>query len=183
MKSSPRPWLVAAAVSLAAIGVTSACRTGPDNDAPDVWPVGDLDGGIVRNLRYHAELDARSAVVRRRIAAKKALVEELIAGRVGLAEVAAYFRALNADQPVYAAVILAHWPGDSDDEKYCRNVICHVESALVRDARRGPVVRRLTDELDRMISAGGVRLPDVPVDEGLTGPGSLIAGGPPADDP
>src|SRR4051794_9785860 len=98
-----RPWLITlvSCLALAAVGITF----GTDSPGPDFWPGGEDCGPYLRRCPVDPELEARDAAVLARIAAKQAIVGELIAGRMSLADAAARFRALNAGEPAYAPVI------------------------------------------------------------------------------
>lgn len=97
--------------------------------------------------------------VTRRSAMKRALVDDLAAGRRELAEVAARFAALDTDRPWHTLVV-QNERGATLGERYCRVVLGHVESALARDPRKRAVLARLDAELARFV-ADGATLPEV----------------------
>src|SRR5690242_12435811 len=126
-----RSWLimVVSCLTVAAVGVTF----GTDLSGPDPWAGDEPTGPYLRRCPVDPALEARDATVLGRIAAKQALVDGVIAGRVGLMEAAARFRALNAGEPAYGGVIRTSYPGASDEESYCRNVIGFVAAQLKWD--------------------------------------------------
>jgi len=77
--------------------------------------------------RLSRELDTRLADVAQRNAAKEAIAEEVIAGRMGLFEAAAHYRALDAQQPNFNIEAFRLFvSGNSDEERYCRSVLVRV---------------------------------------------------------
>jgi hypothetical protein len=58
-----------------------------------------------------------------RIQAKSLAIDDLLDGQTTLLEVAATFRAINATNPAITRALRRDWPGDSDAEKVCRQVI------------------------------------------------------------
>ena len=95
----------------------------------------------------------------RRSAVKRALVDDLTAGRRGLAEVAARFAALDVDRPWHTLVV-QNQVGATVGERYCRVVLGHVESALARDPQKQAVLARLDAELARFADDGAT-LPEL----------------------
>jgi hypothetical protein len=104
----------------------------------------------------------------------------VIEGRCSLPEAAAHFGELNRSMSGF------HWenfrrfyPGASDGERYCRQVIRHVACRLEGRPDQGEaVVRRLEAELEECLRRGPVRLPAE--EEGATpGRGPTPASPPP----
>jgi hypothetical protein len=91
-------------------------------------------------------LEAETRATRGRIAAKLALIDELVAGRVTLAHVAAEFRGLNVAYPNFFVNMRMLYPGLPDDELLCRNVIDYCAGALEHRPERTAVLARLEDE-------------------------------------
>src|SRR5262249_25337141 len=96
------------------------------------------------------ELQAQQAESLRRNALREEAVAALVAGRMTLLEAAARYRALAQETPGY------HWeqfrlgyPGASDEERHCRQVIAAVQARL-RDKpdETAEVVARLEAELE-----------------------------------
>ncbi len=137
--SSHAPLFVLALTVAAAVAVFAARPDGGDEPAPD-----EADDGAAALL----------ADAKRRCAAKRELVEELVAGRRTLAEVAARFAALDADRPGYGPPTWFH-PDAPPAERYCRLVISHVEAVLRGDYRRRAVLARLDAELAAAVAARG----------------------------
>ena len=77
--------------------------------------------------------------VKRRINTKQQIIEELAAGRLDLRGAASRFRNLNAANGNYMPMMHFKYPGRSDDECICLNVIEYASAEL--DARAdGPTL-------------------------------------------
>jgi hypothetical protein len=107
-------------------------------------------------------LETRLHDVSRCLDVKRRLAAEVIAGRLTLLEAAAHFHDLNRDWPASKwEQFRQHWPGRSDDERHCREVISYVRSELqnLRRADLGPVAC-LEDELREYLDRGELCLPE-----------------------
>jgi hypothetical protein len=79
--------------------------------------------------RQSTEPDPLVRVVDLRFQKKQHIIDELVAGRLTLFEAAALFNHLNHEHPVSLA---APWfPGDSEEERVCRQVIHGVRARLL----------------------------------------------------
>jgi hypothetical protein len=97
-----------------------------------------------------AEMDVTRDAIRSRTALKRALVGDLVAGRVTLAEATGRFLAFNRGDPVYLNAIRWKHPGRTDEESQARNVVANVLVGL-DDAGDGDRLReRLGAELREM---------------------------------
>jgi hypothetical protein len=146
-----RRCLVALALAVS-VAVAAARPAWAASAGLDVWNLPDLDRQTADATEESRDLDARDAEVRERIDLKERLVENLVAGRTTLAEVAAQFVALNESRPEYARLIRETYPGATEEEKVARHV---VENALLRlagrpAAERAEVAARLDGELRRL---------------------------------
>jgi hypothetical protein len=98
-----------------------------------------------------------------RLYRKRAVVQELLAGRLGLPEAAARFRALDRASPSFHwARFRAAYPGGGDEERHCREVIARVETELGgADPCLALVTRAaLHAELEKRLKRGPLILPD-----------------------
>jgi hypothetical protein len=69
-------------------------------------------------------LDDQMRVVRRRVAEKARVARQVAAGWLSLVDAAAAYRDLDRDDPNYNADPFRRaYPGGSDEERYCRQVI------------------------------------------------------------
>jgi hypothetical protein len=109
--------------------------------------------------------DGRVRAVDRRIEQKDRLAGEVVAGRLTLFEAAARFRRLN-DEPPAPTPLSASFPGDSEEERLCRQVIDFARSWLRQqpggDREADEFAARCEDELRRHKERhGAVVLPAV----------------------
>jgi len=107
----------------------------------------------------------------RRTQARRDVVAAVIAGRTTLVEAAGAFRELNRGSPSsYWRAFGNLYPGTSDEERHCRQVIAYVRTELeVYPGGENEVVRRLEAELRAHLVRGRLHLPEPP----RTGPGSI----------
>lgn len=90
-----------------------------------IWQ--DSDGPDERRARA---LEQQRAAVVRRTNRKAQVTRAVVAGRLSLLEAAACFRALELEPPAFDwALFRAAWPGDSDPERHCHEVLKYVRSA------------------------------------------------------
>ncbi len=164
MKMPARLLLLAAAGALALAGAGSARPSWVADAGLDFWNVPALKARLAQDQRAAAELDARDDRVMRRIAVKEVLIADVVAGKVGLIEAAAQFRAMNAGSHGYAVVIRSLYPNMSDDERVCRNVIDYVQSYVEGDEDGRALIHRLTEDLNQLKAAGRLTIPGPPLD-------------------
>jgi hypothetical protein len=142
-------------------------KTRPAWAAPlglDWWTLPQL-ARVVRQAEAESEdLDRRGAAVLARINARQEVVRDLCDGRLTLLEAAARFRALNATAGATARRAAQDiYPGASEGERICRQVIGHVRTHLEEQSpgRGETVTRALEEELRARLEADGtVRLPE-----------------------
>jgi hypothetical protein len=89
------------------------------------------------------------------------LAREVAAGRLGLVEAAAGYRDLTADDPTFNQEAFRRaFPGGSDEERYCRQVIAFVRETFRKQPGADPaVVERLEAELQDRLERGDLSLP------------------------
>jgi len=121
---SPRkfvPWLLGGAACLTSLAAVVSWHAGLPGEAESV-------------SRVLSPPAAQSRLTAARIEAKDAVVDRLLGGEIGLVEAAARFRQLNDNPPECPSDFRRVFPGDSDGEKACRQVIAWVQ-ARVRSQR------------------------------------------------
>lgn len=96
----------------------------------DVWAVPELEAQIKESEAECAELDTEVHAVLDRIDEKEALVRELLYGHNDLLTVARRFRAMHANDAVYASLMHARFPNHNNDERICLKVIEYAERLL-----------------------------------------------------
>jgi hypothetical protein len=99
-------------------------------------------------------------MVSRGVAAREQIVGSLIREEITLPEAAAYFRRLDQFRHGRLPSSFSHYPGDSDEERVCRQVIRYTAVQFPEGPQRDEVVARLEYELAEELCGGGVRLPD-----------------------
>lgn len=107
---------------------------------------------------------SETLTVARRIKAKTAVIEKLRAGELTLFEAAAWFRHLSGVPFAGSAVVWERMPGDTHNEKICRQVIRWAEihlDYLAPKSEVAAVTSRLEEELLRHLAEhnGEVVLP------------------------
>src|SRR5690349_9198789 len=165
MKMTPHLLLTVGALGLVVAGVSLAHPSWPSDLGLDFWNVPSLKARLNRDLDLAAHLDAQDSHILQRIAVKEEIVNDLVGGRISLLDAAAQFRALNAGRRDYLEVIRLTYPGRTDDERMCRNVIGFVESAVASDEDGRYVIYRLNQELNHLLASGELKLPGPPVPE------------------
>jgi hypothetical protein len=104
-------------------------------------------GQEVRQERVRqAKLYHRGEVTASRIQAKRGVVEQLLHHELTLFEAAAWFRYFNENPPDCQDDYRKNWPGRSDGEKVCRQVINWVYTDLFHDVSPS----RAEEEKDRL---------------------------------
>jgi hypothetical protein len=99
--------------------------------------------------------DPRSAEIERSLREKDQVARAVIDGRLTLVEAAARFRAINASRPANLPVCLDQYPGKTDEERVCREVIGYVETRLPEQPGTSAFLARLESELEAHLAAGG----------------------------
>jgi hypothetical protein len=108
------------------------------------------------------KLDSQLQEVSRRLYGKEHVAAEVARGRLTLLEAAARFRDLNAELPGFQREqFRSVYPGRSDDERHCWQVIRFVRTELQDVPNAVPrVVGRLEAELQARVDRGDLRLPE-----------------------
>jgi hypothetical protein len=135
----PRPPRVLTATAvLAVVGLASHLALRPSNDGPTT------------TVRPGAgDPPEELSAVCERIVQRKAVISDLIAGRVSATEAHARFLALNASDPTTTRSVRLLFPGLTDAERAARQVVWYVqESGHPRAAELAAAVGRelLTDD-------------------------------------
>lgn len=121
----------------------------------DVWNVPDLRAQVEESAQRGLALDAAHDDVRSRIDLKETLVEELIGGRICLAEVAFQFMVLNEGHPEYMAAIRRTYRTGTDLQRTARNVVDYTLPRLEGEtpSRQAEVTARLNAELADLLKS------------------------------
>jgi hypothetical protein len=156
-------------VGLAVVGlVWASCRAVPGeqaavHEAPTSGPE------VLEETRRAERLEVYKKVVFWATDKHSAITSDLIAGRLTLFEAAAGFRAVRQVREKYVQPASVSFPGMTEDEQLCRQVIVSVEARLQGNPAQAAVVARLNKELQEHLDRyGTVRLPAPPdVDPGF----------------
>jgi hypothetical protein len=134
---------VSAALALVGLGLI-ASRFVPGLDA--LLPAPD---GYLREQQRHVQLREDLAALDQVVADKSEVTAQVIAGRLGLVEAARRFRDLDAAAPEFSREAFCRtWPGRTDEERYCREVLGFVRTSLDDEpGRRRVVLGRLEAEM------------------------------------
>jgi hypothetical protein len=131
----------------------------------DWWSLPELREQIRRGHEFDATLDRAGEGVLDRATAKEQATQGLLAGRLNLTETAARFRALNASSPWTVPPLPEAFPGATEEERACRQVIAWAECASEYAGPPGAgrqTRRRLEAELNvlKEKNHGAVPLPE-----------------------
>src|SRR5262249_61206055 len=87
-------------------------------------------GGSPHKTKETLPADPDVVAIERSMEEREQIAEAVIDGRLTLVKAAAQFRAINASRPPHYRVRLDLYPGHTDEERVCRQVIRYVESKL-----------------------------------------------------
>jgi hypothetical protein len=146
--------LIALAAGLSAVHLALSGRLGPMEPRRDRVALGS----------WRVEPPPKQTkVVFRRGQKKAEVIEELLRGKLTLLEAAAWFRFLNDNPPDYPARFREAFPGRSDGEKACRNVLQWLSATGCSKGEQKPnpdVLASLHAELDALLAQrAAVELP------------------------
>jgi hypothetical protein len=110
-----------------------------------------------QNRQRRAELDRHDGIVLRRIMAKEAIVKDLLEGRLTLLEAAQRFQDLDEKSDERLDQYRLRYPGRSDGEKRCRQVIDWVRTRLEDrpPSQAAALLQRLEEELNDILCLNG----------------------------
>jgi hypothetical protein len=118
---------------------------------------------LVETYQRRSEMKYRIEIARRRSEARQQVIQEVIEGRETLLGAAASLRAISATPPDCKPEHPRHFPGGSEEERLCREVIVRVtDEVKLRDPDRADSwAARLETELQEHLRAhnGAVVLP------------------------
>jgi hypothetical protein len=122
----------------------------------DVWSLPDLERQVQENEQRAAELDRFDAVVRGRLEEKLRLTAGVLDGRVTLRQAAARFTELNARQPAMTEQVRSVYPGRTEEESTCRQVLGFAESRVTRERPdQREAFDRLREEFEALLREQG----------------------------
>jgi hypothetical protein len=108
---------------------------------------GDISKVLSQERRAEALRGQKEAIFTR-AEARQQVIDELIAGRMTLKQAVARFGELNAMEPEQMTVVRETFPGDSDEERLCRQVLGQVQVELQgRTSEADTILPRLEAEM------------------------------------
>jgi hypothetical protein len=136
----------------------------PESDSCEIPPIATAvaENSFEFEIERSAILDERLACVRHIMALKEQIVSDLIAGRVTLADAATRFHELENITPgANHRVFQAAYPGATELERYCRQVI---DSAIGVNASDSPANEALCSRLETEFKRQFCRAPQIATD-------------------
>ena len=128
----------------------------------DLWRVPSHEAWLESERQRGDDLDAQLEAVKRRYNARQEVVDDVIAGRLGLLDAAARFRDVTPGPNETVPYLRTAFAGGNDDERFCRWVIVRVDATLLSrsPAEADRAKARLEKELqDCLRRDGRVALP------------------------
>jgi hypothetical protein len=163
MNFSTRLMLVVGVLIALFVGFASAQPKWAADLGLDWSGLSDMPELFVHETGRQRELDYHKKIVDHRLRAKQQIIEEVLEDRLSLLEAAAGFRDLNRTPEDSPCQVGRKIPGNSDEERLCRQVISWAEGEARRKTpdRADSLVARLEAELqDHIRQHGTVRLPE-----------------------
>jgi hypothetical protein len=147
--------------------LAACCLTLAASQRGDFWG-GPWPGGGADPTGNQEPEDCIRDILRRAVA-KQRLTVEVVEGRLSLVEAATGFRDLDEQPPPFDwRAFRDAFPGASDDERHCRQVLCYVGGELQGRPGADPaLLGRLEAELQDLLARDDFRLPRP---DPLTGP-------------
>ena len=143
-------------VAWVGVGVVAAYRHWSAIEAPESNAPGFEE--IPTSPTVRARMDRLKWSISQRDRVAKAVIRE----EMTLWEAAACFRFLDTVRFPGSPPSYSIFPGESDEERSCRQVIRFVSVALRDEPREDDLVSRLECELEAQLWVGDVRLPTIP---------------------
>jgi hypothetical protein len=141
------------------VGVTGILLVGWARAMPGGWrgPAGDIVqlpdilSQIAAEEQLGAELQDISAALHRANDTKQDVAREVLAGRLTLAQAVDCYREIHEHLPISWASMRKHYPGDTDQERWCRNVFSWVQSETGDQPDQRAALAKLDLEMQRYL--------------------------------
>ena len=156
-RAAARRCLVLAGIVVPFVSLAVANPSWAKSVGIDVWNVPGLEEELAAADRDRVRLAGFDVTLMNRIAAKEAIIGELIAGRATLADAASQFLSLNAERPDLLEMIRSAYPNRTDEERAALNVIDYVAQRVADPVAREEIVSRLAADLAEMPRRGDER--------------------------
>jgi hypothetical protein len=161
--SRPFVWsLIGCLVAAIAVSATYAYPQWPLDVGLDFWNAPEAQHDLDYCRRVGEELEQQRQLVEYRLEYKREVANQVFARRLTLEEAGKRFRELGVYGPAFFSVLRRLYPGVSDDELLCRNVIDTVKYLPISAEESARAVAGLERQLRalKQRSDGQVRLPD-----------------------
>jgi hypothetical protein len=121
-----------------------------------------LFGRMLESREQEQFLNAQGVLLKQRMDRKREVSMAVVEGRMSLLDAAALFRDLDQTGPnIGWEHYRASFPGGTDEERHCREVIVWVERMVdPPPPERAAVVERLERELEELLRHGPLSLPE-----------------------
>jgi hypothetical protein len=152
MKSLGRLCIGVVVTSVLLVGWARArpeCWGGP---AKDISQLPDILSQIAADQQLGAELENRSAALHRANDAKQDVTREVLAGRMTLAQAVECYRKIHENLPIPWASMRKNYQGETDQERFGRNVISWVQSEAEDRPEMQETLARLDAEFERFLT-------------------------------
>jgi hypothetical protein len=122
----------------------------------DFWNIPALERQVEETERASNDLDEWGHTIFDRIVAKRRVTRDVLEGRLSLLEAAIRFRDLNAQRRPNPVSLRDAYPGRTDAERVCRQVISWVvaEAQFIDPQQAKTVVASLERELEQRLAGG-----------------------------
>jgi len=120
---------------------------------------GERDVGFTREVLPR---DPDIEIMKRCAEAKNQVAGEWINGEITLPEAAEEYRTINASRPPHLPASLKGYPGNSEEERLCRQVMMYAEFILRGRSDAKAVLARLESELETYVAKIRSTPPSVP---------------------
>jgi hypothetical protein len=134
---------------------------------PPEWSMARRTDNSFTDFPTPPRLERKLMLMKMRITARQTIAKALIRGELTLWEAAALFRRLDAFRDADLGPSSRHVPGNSTEERLCRQVIQYARHELEDDPQQDCFVSCLEYELEEQQAQGKLPLPDPPT--GLAG--------------
>jgi hypothetical protein len=133
------------------IGWARAKPAGWGGPAEDIGQLPDILTQIAADEQVSAELENRSTELLRANDIKRVVARDVLLGRMTLAQAVDRYREIHEHLPISWASMRRHYEGDTDRERWCRNVLSWVESEAGDQPNHRAALARLDLEMQRYL--------------------------------
>jgi hypothetical protein len=146
---------VIGAIALVICGLNEVQPNWLTEIGPALFNLSESRSHLKRENHNALRLDEKNQRALSYFAAKEQVIRDVVAGHLSLCEAAARFRDLHQSSPLCDMSSFRQFvPGDSDEDRYCRQVIRAVESYGPSGSDKVDRVRRLQKEFEEASACG-----------------------------